>query len=442
MKKVLISVIAALAGGYALASVPVVEPGSVTLKQEANRRVVIGYNLKTEAAIVTIDILTNGVSIGAANMRGMYGDVHVKVEPGAEKKAYWTPVKSWPNQVVADGSMTAVVKAWATNAPPEWMVVNLDKTYEGRADAVKYYTSLEQSPDGGDISNEIYKTSRIVLKRIPAAGVPFFMGSHPSETGHRYVSSGDSLGGELLHQTVLSSDFYLAVYETTQAQYSKIYGTPSKFFFLKDGAMRPAENMCVNYVRGKTAYWPGNSLADGYGSVAEQSFLGALRKHAGGTVMFDLPTEAQWEFACRAGVQTGLYTGEDITAVDVSPNLEAIARYNGNNNNGDQMQEPGNTTIGTDAATALVGSYQPNGFGLYDMIGNVQELCLDWKGDYTGDATDPVGPVNDEEKARGVCRGGSYVFKAAYNRSAARYFQERTAWSRATGLRICVPLNH
>lgn len=440
MKKVLSSAIVAFVGGYALASVPVIEAASVTLTQESNRRVVIGYSLKTESAIVTIDILTNGVSIGAANTRGMYGDVYVKVEPGTGKKAYWTPVKSWPDHVVADGSMTAVVKAWATNAPPEWMVVNLDKTYEGRADAVKYYESLDQSPDGGDISNNIYKTSRIVLKRIPAAGVPFFMGSHPSETGHRNASS-DTTGGELLHQTVLSSDFYLAVYETTQAQYTKMYATPSKFYFMKDGACRPAENMCVNYVRGENSYWPGDSLSDGYGSVSEECFLGSLRKHAGGTVLFDLPTEAQWEFACRAGTQTGLYTGEDITAVDVSPNIESIARYKGNNNDGDTIQEQGNVTVGTDSATALVGSYKPNGFGLYDMIGNVQELCLDWKGDYAGDAMDPVGPVNDAEDARGVCRGGSYVFTAAYNRSAARYFQKRTAWSRATGFRICVPLN-
>ena len=266
MKKTLISMIAAAAGGYAFASVPVITPGSVTFRQESNRRVVVGYDLETEAAIVTVDILTNGVSIGAANTRGMYGDVHVKVEPGKGKKVYWTPVRAWPDHVVTDGSMTAVVKAWATNAPPEWMVVNLDKTYAGRADAVKYYVSLDQSPDGGDLADEIYKTSRIVLKRIPAAGVPFFMGSPVGETGRQSVTDGSRVS-ETVRQATLTSDFYLAVYETTQAQYAKMYASPNKFFFMKDGDCRPAENLGIDYVRGKTSFWPGETRAEAYASV-------------------------------------------------------------------------------------------------------------------------------------------------------------------------------
>lgn len=435
MKKSVIQVVAAIASGCAFASAPVIKPGSVTLTQDSARRVTIGYELQNEAAIVTVDIQTNGVSIGAANTRGMYGDVHVKVEPGKDKKAYWTPVKSWPDQVVSDGSMTAVVTAWATNAPPEWMIVNLDKVYDGRKDAVKYYTSLDQSPDGGDISNEVYKTSRIVLKRIPAAGVPFMMGSHSSELGHTAV--------EALHKVVLSSDFYLAVYETTQAQYARMHNDPPKFYFMKDGACRPAENVTWNSIRGKTAYWPGVSRADGYGSVAEVSFLGSLRKHTGGEVPFDLPTEAQWEFACRAGTHTGLYTGTDVTDAAVCPNLDEIARYKGNNNRGDTIIDLGNTTVGLDQATAIVGTYGVNKFGLYDMLGNVREICLDWTCDYDGDAIDPTGPANDAEDAICVSRGGSYVDAAGSCRAATRYLsQKRGQNSRAAGFRLCVPLNY
>jgi formylglycine-generating enzyme required for sulfatase activity len=402
--------------------------------------VTIGYELENEAAIVTVDILTNGVSIGATNTRGMYGDVHVKVEPGKEKKVYWTPVRSWPDHVVEDGSMTAVVKAWATNAPPEWMVVNLDKTYAGRADAVKYYVSLDQSPDGGNLADEIYKTSRIVLKRIPAAGVPFFMGSPEGETGRQSVTDGSRVS-ETVRQATLTSDFYLAVYETTQAQYAKMYASPSQFFFMKDGACRPAENMCIDYVRGKTSFWPGETRAEAYASVPEASFLGALRKHAGGRTLFDLPTEAQWEFACRAGTHSALYTGENLSGSTTSANLDRIGRYAGNDNGGHNMQTPGDTTIGTDAATSVVGTYLANGFGLYDMLGNVQELCLDWSGDYNGDEIDPAGPVNDSASASGICRGGAYCFNSGYVRSAARYHQGRSGGSRATGFRICVPLN-
>jgi formylglycine-generating enzyme required for sulfatase activity len=441
MKRISTAAVAAAVIGCAFASVPVIKPGSVTFTQSASRLVTIGYELQNEAAVVTIDILTNGVSIGAANTRGMYGDVHVKVEPGAGKKAYWAPTKHWPDHTVSDGSMTAVVKAWATNAPPEWMIVNLDKTYEGRADAVKYYTSLDQSPDGGDIASDVYKTSRIVLKRIPAAGVPFFMGSHPKSTGHRPNMS-DSTGEESLHKVVLSSDYYLAVYETTQSQYTKLYSSPGQFYFMKDGDCRPCENIAWENARGKSSVWPGDTRAEAYASVPEASFLGSLRKHAGGQTLFDLPTEAQWEFACRAGTTTALYTGEEISAADVSSNLDRIGRYSGNDNEGHNTIELGNTTVGTNAATSAVGMYLANGFGLYDMLGNVQELCLDWKGAYTGDAIDPFGPSAAPEDGKITCRGGTYCHAASYVRSSARYFQTRTASSRATGFRICVPLNY
>ena len=437
MKNIILPLLATTVSVCATASVPIIKPGSVTFSQGSSRLVTIGYELQNEAAVVTIDIQTNGVSIGAANTRGMYGDVHVKVEPGVGKKAYWAPTKHWPDQVVSDGSMTAVVKAWATNAPPEWMIVNLDKTYEGRTDAVKYYTSLEQSPDGGDISSDVYKTSRIVFKRIPAAGVPFFMGSHLNEPGHQLK--------EYLHQVVLSSDFYISVYEITQGQYGRIYSTPSKFYFMKEGACRPVEYLTWNNIRGETSYWPGTSRADGYGSVADASFLGSLRKHAGGSVVFDLPTEAQWEFACRAGKQTGLYTGLDITGSIPCENLEAIARYKGNCNGGDSLNELGNTTAGPDTATGIVGSYDCNRFDLYDMLGNVREFCLDWydeTADYGRDAIDPVGPVNDASDALCACRGGSFVDSPSGCRAPSRYSQKRGQNSRATGFRVCVPLNY
>ena len=442
MRKILLFAAAIAAGFTSPASVPVVVPGSVTVSQERSRRVTIGYDLADQAAIVTIDILTNGVSIGAANTRGMYGDVHVKVEPGTGKKAYWTPTKSWPDHVITNGSVTALVKAWATNAPPEYMIVNLDNMYSGRSDAVKYYVSLDQSPDGGNISNEVYKTSRIVLKRIPAAGVPFFMGALSTEQGYR-SGTAESTGNEQVHRVVLSSDFYLAIYETTQAQYKKVLNPSSlPFFFVKDGDCRPAEGIGLNVVRGTSSFWPGTTREDAYASVGGSSFLGALRTRTCNQVPFDLPTEAQWEFACRAGVQTGLYTGEDIENNVTSSHFDHIGRYKGNDNDGHSTQVVGNNTIGTNAATSVVGMFRANGFGLYDMLGNVQELCLDWKRSYDGsDEIDPVGSSDDAVAAYGSCRGGAYCFDASYCRCASRYFQKRNQSSRATGVRICVPLN-
>jgi formylglycine-generating enzyme required for sulfatase activity len=165
----------------------------------------------------------------------------------------------------------------------------------------------------------------------------------------------------------------------------------------------------------------------------------------GGSVVFDLPTEAQWEFACRAGTQTGLYTGLDISSSTPCENLNPIARYKGNCNDGDLLNELGNTTAGPDTATAIVGTYKSNNFGLYDMLGNVREFCLGWHDEtsnYGCDAIDPTGPVNDASDALCVCRGGSFVDAPNGCRSAKRFTQKRGQNSRATGFRICVPLNY
>lgn len=99
-------------------------------------------------------------------------------------------------------------------------------------------------------------------------------------------------------------------------------------------------------------------------------------------------------------------------------------------------------TINTNAATSAVGVYMPNAFGLYDMEGNVQELCLGWQADYQGDEVDPVGVTDTSKTAMGSCRGGAYCFQASYCRCASRYFQTRNGQSRATGFRLCVPLNY
>ena len=108
---------------------------------------------------------------------------------------------------------------------------------------------------------------------------------------------------------------------------------------------------------------------------------------------FRLPTEAEWELACRAGTKTDFSFGENITEEQVN--------FNRNKN-----------------MTMPVGSYQPNSFGLYEMHGNVWEWCSDWHGNYpTGKVRDPKGPINGEMR---VLRGGSWFVNAWYTRSASR----------------------
>ena len=122
-----------------------------------------------------------------------------------------------------------------------------------------------------------------------------------------------------------------------------------------------------------------------------------------------MPTEAEWEYACRAGTTTSYSFGNSLT--------EADANFSGSSTK----------------ATKAVGSYKPNAFGLYDMHGNVWEWC-DWYGDYPAAAvTDPKGPATGEKR---VLRGGSFNEVGSYARSSSRGLNLPTARSYTSGLRL------
>ena len=233
-----------------------------------------------------------------------------------------------------------------------------------------------------------HKTTKMVFRKVLAN--TFAMGSPTNELGR----SGD----ETLHNVTLSKDFYIAVFQTTQKQYETIMGrNPSEY----KGDTRPVECVSYNTIRGsgKGSGWPAS------GDVDDDSFLGKLRAKTGKA--FDLPTEAQWEYACRAGTTTALNNGTNLSNVEEDENMNKLGRYeyNCNDGKGDCRQH------------TVVGSYLPNVWGLFDMHGNVLEWCLDWYGDYEGDVTDPSGPA---EGIRRVLRGGSWGHSAYFCRSASR----------------------
>jgi formylglycine-generating enzyme required for sulfatase activity len=124
---------------------------------------------------------------------------------------------------------------------------------------------------------------------------------------------------------------------------------------------------------------------------------------------FRLPTEAEWEYACRAGTKTDYSFGENITKEQVN--------FNRTNNR-----------------TMPVGSYQPNPFGLYEMHGNVWEWCSDWYGQYpTGKVKDPKGPDNGKYR---VLRGGSWFVNAGLTRSTSRACDEPGERDHSRGFRL------
>jgi sulfatase modifying factor 1 len=129
---------------------------------------------------------------------------------------------------------------------------------------------------------------------------------------------------------------------------------------------------------------------------------------------FRLPTEAEWEYACRAGTQTVFNTGDCLSS-ETEANYDGTQPYTGC---------PTGTYVGDIVA---VRSYIPNGFGLYDMHGNLWEWCNDWYTDYTGDETDPVGPTDGTSR---IVRGGSWSYAASHCASAMRSWNhpDNTIW--------------
>ena len=289
-----------------------------------------------------------------------------------------------------------------------YLVIDLSSGASSPSYPVSYAASL------ADPIPDEFRTKGLVLRRVPAG--LFCMGSPAGEVG-RWD------GHENQHSVRLTQDFYIGVFEVTQRQWQLVLGTrPSH---CKEGAWekRPVEGVSYADVRG-----PSN------GSVHPSSFLSRLRIRTG--LSFDLPTEAQWEYACRAGTTTALNNGTDLTSAEEDGNLAGLGRYRHNGGSA-YSSDP---TMG---GSAVVGSYRPNAWGLYDMHGNVWEWCLDWwTRDFTSAAvTDPGDPRSGSSTMRSaadrVIRGGGWIRPAKWSRSASRRFMiPDTRWSDVLGFRV------
>ena len=209
-------------------------------------------------------------------------------------------------------------------------------------------------------------TNSIGMEFILIPSGSFMMGSDPNfGNNHRDESP--------LHKVSISQPFYLGKYEVTQAQWVAVMGNnPSKF----KGRNNPVE----------TVSW--------HDTQEFITRLNAKEKHA----RYRLPTEAEWEYAARAGTSTTYFFGDDKNA------LSGYAWYHDNASD----------------ATRPVGQKQPNAWGLYDVYGNVREWVQDWyeeKYYANSPETDPQGPPSGKQR---VDRGGSWGFNAMFCRSAFR----------------------
>ncbi len=399
MKSTPLSMVFMLAAMAAGASAP--DVAGVAMTQDPLSRVVtISYTLADGPAIVTVDVRTNGVSIGGENLWHFSGDVNRVVQPGARTMA-WRPDRAWPGHRI-DSGVTAVVTAWATDTPPDAMVVPLD----GNGGEVEYYADLASVPGG--VTNDVYKTVKMAFRKIPAANVSWMMGSPSWELGR-------TAARETPHAVMLTNDYYMGVFQVTQTQYANVSGGSYPSWATVDRRTRPVEQVSWEDLRGKATAgydWP----ADGH-AVLSTSFVGKMRTLTG--MEFDLPTDAEWEFACRAGTGSALYNGRELTGTTASTNtLNALARYRWGGGYLDMGgTAPKQTTPAAEGGTAEVGSYEPNPWGLYDMLGNVWEWCLDWYQESPLGYDPLTGPLSGSDRVK---RGGSWNNDALACRSAFR----------------------
>jgi formylglycine-generating enzyme required for sulfatase activity len=233
---------------------------------------------------------------------------------------------------------------------------------------------------------------KLTLVLIPAG--EFLMGSPPTTSPEQLKSAyGGWLPGYQMefpqHRVKISKPFWLGKFEVTQEQWQAMTGkNPS---LLAGRLKKPVEKVS-------------------WGDC--QEFLQKLSVKVGKT--FRLPTEAQWEYACRAGTASAFHFGESVSA------LKDYAWF-GHSSSG--MTQP-------------VGGRKPNAWGLHDMAGNVSEWCQDRYGPYgKGTPTDPKGP---DTGGHGVCRGGNWLSSPLSCRSADRSRAQAAVIWPHLGLRVCL----
>lgn len=226
------------------------------------------------------------------------------------------------------------------------------------------------------------------------------------------ISEPDRALSEIQHEVTLTKDFYMGKYPVTFEQYDA--------FCEATGRTKPSDH----------GWGRGNRPVIFVNWDDAMAYCAWLSEQTGQT--WTLPTEAQWEYACRAGTTTPFSlgtAGDGNSLVSTQGNFWWRDPYD--------VTKNGTYTDRTKTPlkeTQLVGSYSPNAWGLYDMHGNVYEWCNDWYGDYSNiPATDPTGPATGEYR---VVRGGCWPFDAAYCRSASRCGGDPDYGSDDVGFRV------
>ena len=343
----------------------------------------IGFRVCFPASYIELDNYNE--IIGAVG-----GTITVNINASGAYTA--TCAESWVNSTVGTASFTITVAANSTTAERSATITLTCGT------ATKDFTIIQSGKSANPWGD---KMETVLIK----AGT-FMMGSPETEVGRD--------DNETQHQVTLTQDFYMGKYEVTNAQFceflnDKCIGSDGEYTTSDYGS----QTLIRTYKWGVTysgSKWAPQSGHENY-PVVYVTWYGAneYAKWIGGA----LPTEAQWEYACRAGSTTAYCFG------DSSDSLGDYAWYSGNSSR----------------KTHHVRQKKPNTWGLYDMHGNVEEWCADWYDDYPDSAvTDPTGASSGYWR---VLRGGCYD-SASDCRSAYRGYNYPNNYV-LSGFRVCFP---
>ena len=354
---------------------PKVSNVSVTPTEGRWAKVNVTYSL-SEPAIVLADVQTNVTgtasgdeyaSIGPALQLTFTGDVGHKVEAGS-RGFTWYAAKDWPSNRLE--SVRVKLTAYPTNRPPAYLVVDLAPDV---AERYRYYASADAIPGYPDA--DMYRTQKLVMKFIRAKNIPWTMGS---------MAEADGTTREHPHPVRLRSDYWMGVFELTVGQHAWFSnGTAAK----KADCLPLCRASTYNAVRGSGSLYPAEPSSG--------SYLGLLHARTG--IWFELPSEAQWEYAAKAGHGGYMWgNGTHMSLFNLTNGIgQAVIKVSG-------------------GAVERVGSRLPNDWGIYDMMGNVREACLDWRQDFIGWNTNGVPNANGAYLADGVTAGSVRVMRGGY----------------------------
>ena len=390
------------------------------------------YTLSGEPGIVTFYLTTNGVPVDCPYVN-VTGDMNRLLQPGTHS-FQWRNDIDWPGQTIRGVDCRIVVKAWSTNSPPDYLVYNLSAPSE----SPRYYAKAADVPGG--VTNVKYKTTHLVMRRIHAAGQTMIAGTESWDPAYSANAKN--------HEVAFTRDFYIGIYELTIGQlncvppkdnahlvsaYNAKYGSGKDWedAGIMDEVRKTTDLNLSRAAAIVTPKWHffGNDYAypNTGRTCVNTKYMQSLRDATKNETLF-LPTRWQWEFACRAGTDTRLYDGSNETNATA---VGELAWYAGNNKDDPDWYcnaESLDLTVTPSWYSSktvnhvlphVVGLKKPNAWGLYDMLGNVGESCIDvWDTSKTepvvnADGTplvDPVGPecTNFLEWVQPI-RGGSFA---------------------------------